>query len=200
MQRLPAITTIAHWYLRNLLPKNARVVDATCGNGHDSALLAELIIPDGFMLAIDIQPEAIRATSERLSTLGVPRNCWACTLADHRDLPSILPAPLHSGLDAVVFNLGYLPRGSKTVTTARSSLAAIQQTLPLLKANGFLAITTYPGFEEGLEEHAAIKAWLHQRAEDGHDLHHLASEGRQKRPPELWILSNRKYPPQNSIA
>ena len=192
MQRLPAITSIAHWYLRNLLPQNARVVDATCGNGHDSALLAELVAPNGFLLSIDIQPEAIQTTSQRLSNTNVPPAAWTCMRADHRDLPLILPPQLQSGLDAVVFNLGYLPGGQKTITTARSSLDALKRTLPLLKPHGFLVITSYPGFEEGLAEHDAIAEWLHQKASSGHDLHHLVSEGRQQRPPELWILSNGK--------
>jgi SAM-dependent methyltransferase len=192
MQRLPAITTIAHWYLRNLLPENACVVDATCGNGHDSALLAELVAPNGFLLSVDIQPEAIQATSQRLSHIGVSPNRWTCLLADHRDLPLILPPPLQSGLDAAVFNLGYLPGGPKTITTARSSMDALKRTLPLLKPSGFLVVTSYPGFEEGLAEHNGVAEWLHQKASNGHDLHHLVSEGRQQRPPELWILSNGK--------
>lgn len=191
MQRLPTITTIAHWYLRNLLPKNALVVDATCGNGHDSAYLAELVLPEGFLLAIDIQPEAVRATSHRLSETGAPQDRWLCTVADHRELPSILPPRLKSGLDAAVFNLGYLPGGSKSVTTAQTSIEALQRALPMLKPTGFLLITSYPGFPEGLEEHNQLKTWLVQKAARGHDLHHLTSEGRQMRPPELWVLSNR---------
>ena len=198
MHRLPAITTIAHWYLQNLLPKNAHVVDATCGNGHDSAIIAQLILPDGFLLAIDIQSEAVQATSNRISKTGICPSRWTCTQADHRDLPNILPPPLQSGLDAAVFNLGYLPGGPKIITTAHPSLAAIQKTLSLLKPSGFLVITSYPGFPEGLAEHNTLAEWLHQRASAGHDLHHVVSEGRQLRPPELWILSNRKSPPANT--
>jgi hypothetical protein len=69
---------------------------------------------------------------------------------------------------------------------------ALKRTLPLLKPSGFLVVTSYPGFEEGLAEHNGVAEWLHQKASNGHDLHHLVSEGRQQRPPELWILSNGK--------
>lgn len=195
MSKLPPLTAVGHRYLEELLPPNAAIVDATCGNGHDAAFLAPFVLPRGFLLAIDIQPEAILATTEQLKRTNIPQNRWACLQADHRNLASLLPPELSEGLDAAVFNLGYLPGGPKSITTSASSLEAIQSTLPLLKPTGVLLITSYPGFPDGLAEHESIEQWLTLKANEGRDLHHIRSVGRQNRPPELWILANRYAPP-----
>ena len=47
-------------------------VDATCGNGGDTAFLCGLTAPAGRVLAFDVQPEAIRSTRTRLEQANVP--------------------------------------------------------------------------------------------------------------------------------
>ena len=47
------------------------VVDATMGNGYDTAWLCGLVGPDGRVFAFDIQPEAVARTRARLEALGL---------------------------------------------------------------------------------------------------------------------------------
>ena len=54
-------------------------VDATCGNGGDTAFLCRLTAPEGRVLGFDIQPEAIASTRARLEQAGVPAGSMPCT-------------------------------------------------------------------------------------------------------------------------
>ena len=52
--------SLAHQIWKDHLKKGAFVLDATVGNGHDTALVAPLIYPEGRLIALDILPEAIK--------------------------------------------------------------------------------------------------------------------------------------------
>ncbi len=43
------------------------VIDATMGNGHDTAFLAELVGPSGEVFAFDIQKEALINTEQKVN-------------------------------------------------------------------------------------------------------------------------------------
>lgn len=120
------------------------VVDATCGNGHDTCALARLAGPSGTVHAFDVQPEAIAATRAAVDALGIsgaaqqpdrqPHGGAATATADlglqvhfhlesHELLKERLPA---RSVAAVAFNLGYLPHGDHArTTTAASTVAAV---------------------------------------------------------------------------
>ena len=69
-----------------------------------------------------------------------------------------------TGLSAVVFNLGYLPCGDRTVITrSETTLPATEQALNLLRPGGILAITAYPGHDGGDSERTAVDAWTAAR-------------------------------------
>ena len=54
------------------------------------------------------------------------------------------------GVDAIVFNLGWLPGAQHAVTTREdTTLAAVAQAVGLLAPGGVLTICIYPGHEEG---------------------------------------------------
>ena len=56
-------------------------------------------------------------------------------------------------ISLVLFNLGYLPGGDKTVTTNyKTSIQAIKESFNLLNNKGLILIVVYPGHEEGLKE------------------------------------------------
>ena len=46
-------------------------IDATCGNGGDTAFLCRLVGPEGRVLGFDIQPAAITSTHARLKKLSL---------------------------------------------------------------------------------------------------------------------------------
>ena len=64
-------------------------------------------------------------------------------------------------ISLIVFNLGYLPKGNKEITTKSiTTLKAIKDSFKLLNKKGHIVITIYPGHEEGLKESKKIKEFL----------------------------------------
>ena len=81
-------------------------VDATCGNGGDTAFLCNLTAPAGRVLAFDVQPEAIRSTRTRLEQANVPAERYELICGSHADLLQYVQP---GTADAVMFNFGWLP-------------------------------------------------------------------------------------------
>lgn len=137
-------------------------LDATCGNGHDTVFLAHAVGPDGRVIACDIQPQAIEKTLARLTEAGLT-NRVQCMLANHARMDDWLPPSWKNGLGVVMFNLGYLPGGDKTIITQpSSSLAAIQKAWENLLPEGCLSILLYRGHPGGAEEAEGILNWAEQ--------------------------------------
>ena len=103
---------LASQCLREALRPGDHAVDATMGNGQDTLLLAQLVGPTGRVDAFDIQPSALVKTRERLEEA----DCMAQArlhLAGHETMADAVRGPVQ----AVVFNLGWLPGGDKEITT-----------------------------------------------------------------------------------
>ena len=133
----------------------ARAVDATMGNGGDTLRLCRLVGETGRVYAFDVQPEAVARTRQRLEGEGVlERATLFC--AGHERMDRLVPEPV----DAVVFNLGWLPGALHGVTTmVETTLEAVNAALALLKPEGLMTICVYPGHEEGARELEALNAW-----------------------------------------
>lgn len=147
-----------HTLLRERLLPGDLAVDATAGNGHDTHFLAQLIGPDGRVFAFDVQPQAIAATDRLLRRWGVPEACYRLIGASHAEMAAHLPSDTEDRLAAVIFNLGYLPGGDKSVITrAETTLPAVRTALELLRPGGLLLLVTYPGHAGGAEEAQALR-------------------------------------------
>ncbi len=150
--------------VREALREGDLAIDATAGNGHDTAFLAECVGASGRVIAFDIQPEAI---------LQARRHVTSCGVADRVEFQQESHARIAThaspGTVAVVmFNLGYLPGGDHAVSTERSeTLDAIDQAMTALKPGGLLSIVCYPGHAAGSGEAAAV----------GHKLNSLTGDG-----------------------
>ncbi len=135
---------VAKMFIDSALRPDATVCDFTMGNGHDTEYLCRRV-PNGKVYAFDIQESAVRNTTERLAQAGLTN---AVLIHDsHANCEQYIHEPIDAGL----FNLGYLPgSGDKTVHTMRESTrVAVESAIRLLKKGGILAISVYPGHEEG---------------------------------------------------
>lgn len=145
---------LAHLFWEKHLKPTDWVIDATLGTGQDCKKLAELT-PLGGVIAIDIQQEALKKAKIGLEGL-LDRVHFFCQ--SHEEFPAIV---FEHPISLVVYNLGYLPGGEKTLTTKVSStLKSVEQALSILKKNGILSITCYPGHFEGLEEKEALMQYF----------------------------------------
>ena len=155
------LTESAHSEIARVLSSGDVAIDATAGNGYDTLFLANAVGELGHVYAFDIQPEAIERTSERLQTEGVKH----VTLVEgsHARLREFIPESHHGKVAAVMFNLGYLPRGDKQITTrTESTLGAVEQSIELLRPGGMMTIVAYVGHSGGLEEAEAVEQLLRE--------------------------------------
>lgn len=137
------------------LCEGAVAVDATMGNGRDTAWLCELVGETGHVYAFDVQREAVARTDALLREKGL-RSRATLYCAGHENMGGLVSQPA----DAIVFNLGWLPGAAHGVTTlADTTLQAAEQALALLKMDGVLTICVYPGHDEGSRERDALIAW-----------------------------------------
>lgn len=136
----------------------ARAVDATMGNGGDTLWLCQRVGPGGHVYAFDVQPEAVERTGRRLLDAGLSdRATRFCQ--GHEHMAEFVPEPV----DAVMFNLGWLPGAAHGVTTrTETTLRAVDAALTLLKPQGLLTVCAYPGHEEGTRELKALTEWARQ--------------------------------------
>ncbi|MCU0709442.1 MAG: methyltransferase domain-containing protein [Pirellula sp.] len=165
------------------------VIDATAGNGHDTVFLADRVGEKGLVYAIDIQASAIEQVRLRLQERELLTRV-KLHIADHKCIKQIVAPGHHGAVKCVVFNLGYLPFGDKSITTTReSSIAAIDGAASLLKTNGWMTILAYVGHPGGREEAQAVQDWLEAHADtfayqDLRDPDNPAS-------PILWVVEKR---------
>lgn len=147
-----------HRLLRERLRPGDWAVDATAGNGHDTLFLAKITGPDGQVFAFDIQAGAITATARLLAESSIPPSAVNLITASHENLSAHLPAGARGQLAAVIFNLGYLPGGDKSVIThPASTLSGLRDALWLLRPGGLLLLVLYPGHPGGAAEAEAVR-------------------------------------------
>ena len=120
-RRTPDLTAVrfVQDYLAAHLPHPKLCIDATCGNGGDTAFLCRLAGPEGRVLGFDIQPEAITSTRARLEKQGLTAELICDSHAN------LLQYVRPGTADIVMFNFGWLPGADHSVfSTADSSIPA----------------------------------------------------------------------------
>lgn len=139
---------LAHFWWKEIVTEESIVIDATCGNGHDSLFLSEL--NPKHLLGIDIQEEAIAATRERVKEIELFQ-------MSHETFPEKIEK---ESITLIVYNLGYLPGGDKTLMTqTETTLNSLEAATELIQKGGLISVTCYPGHEEGKKEEQAILEW-----------------------------------------
>ena len=147
---------LSHDVLREAVQKGDTVIDATMGNGHDTLFLCELVGEEGQVIAFDVQEAAVESTRKRLAEAGMlERAVLYCRGHEHMDEAGV------ADVSAIVFNLGWLPGGDKSVTTLwETTKIALEKALHLLKQHGVLLLCAYPGHAEGDRERAEVINFL----------------------------------------
>lgn len=176
----------AHSLWKGHLKPGDWAIDATCGNGRDTALLAQLIGSEGGIIALDLQEEAI-ASSKKLLFQNISYIHFYCQ--SHASFPTLC---LEKPIRLIVYNLGYLPGGNKEVTTqVDTTLASVQAGMDLLQPGGLISITCYPGHPEGAREQTALLDMVRQLPSDLWSCSYHTWLNRKKCPSLLIIQKNR---------
>lgn len=155
-----SILNRVHERMDYYVKENALVIDATVGNGEDTLYLANLT-KKGHVFGFDIQKKAITTTEKKLKEQEVTN----VTLfqQSHSVMQETLKTYIGK-ISCITFNLGYLPKGDKTITTmAETTKKAIEDSLKLIHSHGVILITVYPGHKEGKEESEMLKEYLKEK-------------------------------------
>ena len=159
-RRTPDLTAVklVQDFLAARLADPRLCIDATCGNGGDTAFLCRLVGKEGRVLGFDIQPEAIASTRQNLARKG-----FAAEL--HCDSHANLLQYVQPGtVDAVMFNFGWLPGADHGVFShAQSSIPALEAALEALRPGGVLSAILYSGKVIGFDEKTEILQWMRSR-------------------------------------
>ena len=151
------ITSWVHHFLEDHVQPGDICIDATMGNGHDTALLSRLTGKTGKVTAFDIQQLALDNTEEKLLKENCPKN-WELVLASHERMNEYAE---ENTVSCITFNLGYLPGGDHTkATKGESSIRAIETGLSLLKKKGLMTVCIYSGGDSGFEEKEAVLSYI----------------------------------------
>lgn len=146
----------SHTLLSECIQAGDTVLDATIGNGYDTLFLAELVGKNGTVYGFDIQEQALISTRTRLAADHVQASVKLIK-ANHADAVELLPKTVQ--LKAVIFNLGYLPSGDKSIVTqAASTISAMHKLLPCLVAGGRMIFVVYYGHPGGEQEKVSLLA------------------------------------------
>ena len=138
-------------HILNLNRSDLISIDATLGRGNDTLFLSKI---SKKVYSFDIQKEAIEYSLDLLSKNNISN--VEVILDSHENITKYVNA-----CDVVMFNLGYLPKGDKSIATRKdSTLKAIKESLSVLNLNGIISIVFYPGFPSGLEESEYVMEYL----------------------------------------
>jgi tRNA G37 N-methylase Trm5 len=147
------VIPFVHSIVKENITENDCVIDMTMGNGNDTLFLSQL---SKKVYAFDIQEEAIKATEKLLD-----KNKVNNVVLVHDSHINVLNY-INEQVSIVVFNLGYLPGGDKSIsTTYKDTIKAIENVLSILKQNGFIILTVYPGHKEGKIESDHLLDYVH---------------------------------------
>lgn len=143
--------------IKQHLNQNDLVIDATIGNGNDTLFLAS-IVKKGFVFGFDIQTKAINNTKTLLNNNNL--NNYKLYKIGHEKMLNTLNDYINK-ISLIIFNLGYLPKGNKKITTTyKTTIIAIKNSLELLNNKGIILIVVYPGHSKGQKESEAIQEYL----------------------------------------
>jgi 16S rRNA C1402 N4-methylase RsmH len=179
-----SLTSLAHEALKTTLRPGCLAIDATAGNGNDTLYLAQQTGPTGHVFAFDVQQAAIDATRKLVSRY-IDCSPVSLYLTGHEYMKTALPEEIVGNVRGIMFNLGYLPNGSKSIITeAQTTLTALNCALNFLHNEGILSVICYPGHHGGDLEAKAVIDWsanlnresyrvstIHSRSSHGPVLH-----------------------------
>jgi 16S rRNA C1402 N4-methylase RsmH len=152
------LTVAASSWLEESLFEGAFAVDGTVGNGYDTVFLAHRVGPTGKVIGFDVQKAAIGSAREVLKFVGSADRV-RLILDSHSELEKYLDPT--TKIHGAMFNLGYLPRGSREVVTRpETTIPAVESVIRHLAPGGRLTVLAYRGHAGGIVEYEALHTFF----------------------------------------
>jgi len=178
---------LAHLCMESHVETGDVVVDATLGNGYDTLHLAQCIGEKGHVLGFDIQEAAVESTRMGLCEAALQERV-TLLCRSHAELKAAFDELSLMAPSLLVFNLGYLPGGDKSVVTVPdSTMACLRQGSELLNPGGAISLVAYRGHPGGMDEYEAVLVFLEELTEAGWKIQRSSSYPEdEKRPVFFW--------------
>lgn len=187
MTRISLLET-AHEIVRRHLNSGGIAIDATVGNGHDTVFLAQCVGEAGHVYGFDIQTQALDNTRQRLQQRGLEERVTLFH-ASHAGMQAYIPEKLCAGIQAVMFNLGYLPGADKSVITqTQTTLDALDAAMHLLADHGVITVLAYPGHAGGDQEAEKLVDWCERLDKLQFKFEIVLSRHPQTSAPKLFVI------------
>ncbi|HRI30937.1 MAG TPA: class I SAM-dependent methyltransferase [Candidatus Kapabacteria bacterium] len=185
------LTSMTHWIIQQYIQQGDTVIDATCGNGHDTLFLSESVGQNGHVFAFDIQESACKATEKILQDNATFHNVTIFNQS-HDSLYSSIHNQFHGHIMAVMFNLGYLPQSDKSIITQpHTTYSAIEQSCSILQSGGVITIAVYVEHNGGKDELQSVKNILSHLPSSNFSIAHLCYPYKKRSAPELFVIYKR---------
>lgn len=189
---LPSAVLWAQLMMRDRLRSGNVAIDATLGNGHDTLFLARIVGAEGHVHGFDIQSAAVNETRNRLCMAEISPEQFTLHEMSHSRMAEAIDDPHRSRVRGVMFNLGYLPGGDKSVITETGeTMIAIELALEILQPGGLLTVVVYPGHEGGAQEGRTLADWAAGLSPRSVEVQNLRPVNRAAAPPECWAFWKR---------
>lgn len=141
------ISELSHHIIKNYCKSFDVAIDATLGNGHDCYFLKNNFRK---VYAFDIQEIAVGQYGDKNEDVICICDCH-----------SKIDTYVHENIDCIMYNLGYLPGGDKSVTTTyETTLKSLEVALEKLNSGGIISIAIYHGHNAGSIEKDFILSFL----------------------------------------
>ncbi|SMO73209.1 class I SAM-dependent methyltransferase [Melghirimyces algeriensis] len=194
----PSTLAFAHDLVKGVLFPGAYAVDATLGNGQDTLFLAQGVGPEGQVHGFDIQKEALDRTENRLHQHGMV-NRVTLHQNSHHQMEQILPPKWKGNISAVMFNLGYLPKGDPAIITKpETTIHAFSQALKWLAPGGILTAVLYTGHTGGLEEAKQVLNYIKTLKPNVFHVIQYQTLNRHHAPSLIAVQKSKKHPPDEA--
>lgn len=162
-------------------------VDCTIGNGHDTLYLKKRVGLEGKVYGFDIQEVALENTKKKLQSNDLFENV-KLFLVGHEKIDQYVT----EGVDIILYNLGYLPRADKSITTRwDTTIKSIEKALALLNKGGVIAITTYPGHVEGEEELVQLNRFFKKLRQKEYNVLKMNFINQANKPPVQFMIEKK---------
>ncbi|WOO42509.1 class I SAM-dependent methyltransferase [Rubellicoccus peritrichatus] len=187
--RRQSLTEKAQAKIAKVLSYGDYAVDATVGNGNDTFFLADHVGPEGAVVGFDIQELALHRATAVLGEAQLLQRVKLVQKSHHR-MAEFVPDDWHGKIKAIMFNLGYLPRGDKSVITqADTTILALEASIKILAVGGRMTVVAYTGHDGGQEETNAIREWLRPLTISHYDVEMIPAEVQTSGSPELYVIT-----------
>ncbi|SHG97963.1 Putative rRNA methylase [Anaerosphaera aminiphila DSM 21120] len=172
--------------LENMDLKDKVCLDCTSGRGNDSLNIISKIGDNGFLYAYDIQKEAVEDTTELLKSNGYSN--FKIFNKSHTNID----IDISCELELVIFNLGYLPKSNKSITTKKNTtIEALDKAIPLLSKSGVIIVVSYLGHEYSFEEREAVDSYLKRLDQNNFLVEKREFYNQVNNPPIVFLVGRR---------